>query len=274
VNASSVCRKLGITRANYYKRRRHRQRRAVDGDLLTHLVIEERQRQPRLGTRKLQVLLRRPLEEAGVQIGRDRMFEELRKRALLVEKRRAEYAHTTNSRHGMAVFPNRIRELELKAPNQVWVADLTYLRTKESFVYLSLVTDKYSRKIVGYHCGDTLEASGCVRALDMALKDLPKDAKPIHHSDRGSQYCCEQFLERLESGGLSVSMTEKNHTAENALAERMNGILKTEYGLGGEFQTRRQARRAVEEAVYLYNCCRPHSALKLEFPATRHALAE
>jgi len=236
--------------------------------------MRERQRQPRLGTRKLQVLLRKSLEEAGVRLGRDRMFEELGKRGLLVEKLRAEYAHTTNSRHGMPMFPNRIRDLEVKAPNKVWVADLTYLRTKESFVYLALVTDKYSRKIVGYHCGDTLEASGCVGALEMALQDLPKDAKPIHHSDRGSQYCCEQYLEKLEGGGLSVSMTENNHAAENALAERMNGILKTEYGLGSEFQTKRQARRAVEEAVYLYNHCRPHTALKLKFPAVQHALAE
>ena len=274
MNVSAVCRKLQVTRANYYKRRQHRQRRAVDGDLLAHLVIRERQKQPRLGTRKLQVLLRKPLEEAGVRMGRDRIFEELRKRGLLVDKPSAEYAHTTNSRHGMAVFPNRIRDVKLEAPNKVWVADLTYLRTKESFVYLALLTDKYSRKIVGYHCGDTLEASGCIRALEMALKELPKNARPIHHSDRGSQYCCDQYLEKIESGGLAVSMTESNHTAENALAERMNGILKMEYGLGGEFQTREQALRAVDEAVYLYNHCRPHTALQYRFPTRVHSLAE
>jgi len=246
----------------------------VDGDLLAQLVIQERRTQSRLGTRKLQAILRKPLEKAGVRMGRDRMFEELRKRGLLVEKPPPEYAHTTNSRHGLAVFPNRIRDLEVKAPNKVWVADLTYLRTKESFVYLALLTDKYSRKIVGYHCADTLEASGCIGALEMALKELPGGAKPIHHSDRGCQYCSEQYLEKLETGDLTVSMTEKNHTAENALAERMNGILKMEYGLGSEFQTKGEARRAVEQAVYLYNHCRPHTALKLNFPAMVHALAE
>jgi len=237
-------------------------------------VIDERARQPRLGTRKLRVLLQELLRDAGVQIGRDRMFEELRKRQLLVEKRRAEYPHTTNSSHGLRVFQNRLPEVKVSAPNQVWVADLTYVRTKEAFLYLALVTDKRSRKIVGYHCGDTLEASGCIAALEMALADLPKHAQPIHHSDRGCQYCCQQYLDKLKDRGLSVSMTERNHTAENALAERMNGILKEEYGLGGEFQTKQQALLAVEQAVHLYNHCRPHTALDYEFPAAVHALAE
>jgi len=214
------------------------------------------------------------LRGAGVQIGRDRMFEELRHRQLLIEKRRAEHPHTTNSRHGLPVFPNLIREVEVITPNEVWVADLTYVRTRQAFMYLALLTDKRSRKIVGYHCGDTLEATGCMAALEMALADLPKGAKPIHHSDRGCQYCCHRYLEKLEARGLAVSMTESNHTAENALAERMNGILKEEYGLGSEFQTREQALRAVDQAVYLYNHCRPHTALDYEFPAAAHALAE
>lgn len=269
-----MCRRIGITRANYYKRRQQRERRRVDGDLVAQLVIRERIQQPRLGTRKLRVLLKEALEEAGVQIGRDRLFEELRQRQLLVEKRRSEYPHTTNSRHDLPVFPNLIREAQIDAPNEVWVADLTYLRTKEAFVYLALLTDRHSRKIVGYHCGETLEASGCVAALAMALADLPRGAKPIHHSDRGCQYCSHRYLEKLESGGLRVSMTEKNHTAENALAERMNGILKGEYGLAGEFQSTQAVRRAVDQAVYLYNNRRPHSALRYQFPAMVHTVAE
>jgi putative transposase len=273
VNVSALCGRIKITRANYYKRRRHRQRHQVDGDLLAQLVRKERAIQPRLGTRKLRVLLKEALEKAGVGMGRDRMFEELRKRELLVPKRRSEYPHTTNSSHGLPVFANLVAEASNSAPNEVWVADLTYLRTREAFMYLALLTDKYSRKIVGYHCAETLEASVCVVALEMALADLPPGAKPIHHSDRGTQYCCHRYLEKLQRRGLSVSMTEKNHTAENALAERMNGILKGEYGLAGEFQTKEQAVRAVEQAVYLYNYRRPHTALNYQLPAAVHTLA-
>lgn len=151
---------------------------------MAQLVRRERALQPRLGTRKLQVLLKGALQEAGVRLGRDRMFEELRKRELLVEKRWRQYPHTTNSSHNLPVFPNLIANKEVGAPNEVWVADLTYLRTKEAFVYLALLTDKRSRKIVGYHCGETLGANVCLAALKMALAELPAGARPIHHSDR------------------------------------------------------------------------------------------
>ena len=155
----------------------------------------------------------------------------------------------------------------------MWVGDLTYLRTQEGFLYLALLTDKSSHKIVGYHCGDTLEAMGCIRALEMALAGLPKGAKPIHHTDRGSQYCCHAYVERLKKRGLSISMTETNHTAENAMAERMNGILKGEYWLGIEFKNKKEAGRAVDHAVRMYNTRRPHRALGNQFPNVVH-LAE
>jgi transposase InsO family protein len=142
------------------------------------------------------------------------------------------------------------------------------------FLYLALLTDKMSRKIVGYHCGDTLEAEGCLQALDQALADLPPGAHPIHHSDKGTQYCCHQYVQRLAARGLSVSMTETNHCAENALAERVNGILKSEYTLGTTFRCKKSARLAVNQAVHLYNHRRPHTALKMRFPAEVHAHAE
>jgi transposase InsO family protein len=154
-----------------------------------------------------------------------------------------------------------------------WAADMTYLRTREGFVYLALLTDMRSRKIVGYHCGDTLEAAVCVKALEMALESLPGDAAPIHHSDRGTQYCSHEYVNRLRSRGLSISMTERNHCAENALAERMNGILKSEYSLGMKFETKQQAVRAVEQAVHLYNTRRPHLALNYAVPEAVHSLA-
>ncbi len=226
-----------MTRQNYYARRQQRQGRQVDAELVAGLVKRERQLQPRLGTRKLHHLLKGELEEAGVRIGRDRMFEELRRRDLLLEPIPAQFPHTTQSYHNLPVFRNLIKDREVKAPNEVWVSDLTYLRTLEGYLYLALITDKYSRKIVGWNVGDNLEAVGCTRALERALEDLPPESRPIHHSDQGSQYCCHEYVKRLAERALPVSMTESNHCAENALAERMNGILKQEYGLGTEFNT-------------------------------------
>ena len=262
-----------MSRQNYYGRRRQRQRQEVDGDLVAALVCAERQMQPRLGTRKLRVVLKPALAEARVKIGRDRLFEVLRERGLLVEPRAAEYPTTTSSYHCLRVFENRVKELVVSKPNEVWVGDLTYLRTEEGFLYLALLTDKWSRKIVGYHCGDTLEAVGCIRALEMALSELPGGAQPIHHSDRGTQYCCHEYVNRLVDRGLSVSMTENNHCAENALAERMNGIVKSEYLLGCRFRSKAEARLAVEQAVGLYNTRRPHGALGNRYPQEVHSLA-
>jgi len=264
---------VGISRQNYYARRRQRQRRAVDAQLVAGLVRRERRQQPRLGTRKLHHMLKSELEAAGVRMGRDRMFEELRQKGLLLEPVRAQYPHTTQSYHNLPVFRNLVKDRPLTGPNEVWVSDLSYLRTLEGYLYLALITDKYSRKIVGWHVGDTLEAVGCVRALEAALADLPAGRAPIHHSDQGSQYCCHEYVNRLQQRGLAISMTEVNHCAENALAERMNGILKQEYGLGVEFPSKVAARQAVRQGIVLYNTRRPHNALGKRFPAQVHASA-
>lgn len=219
------------------------------------------------------VLLKQQLREAGVKIGRDRLFGLLRQRDLLVKRKRSAYPRTTCSRHSLPIFRNLIKDLKINQANEVWVADLTYVRTREGYLFLALLTDKYSRKIVGFHSGDTLEAEGCCLALAMALADLPKGCKPIHHSDRGTQYCCHEYVNRLTARGLLVSMTETNHTAENALAERMNGILKQEYGLDMEFETKEAARQAIREAIHLYNHHRPHTALDYAVPAQVHSMA-
>ena len=259
-----------MTRQNYYARRKQRQRRIVAGELVAGLVQRERRLQPRLGTRKLHHMLGAELKAAGVRLGRDRMFEELRKRDLLLKPLPAPYPHTTQSYHNLPVFRNVIKERPLQAPNEVWVSDLSYLRTVEGFLYLALITDKYSRKIVGWHVGDSLEAVGCVRALERALADLPEGSRPIHHSDQGSQYCCHEYVKRLQERGLPISMTELNHCAENALAERMNGILKQEYGLGLEFPNKMAAHQAVRQGIDLYNTRRPHNSLGKRTPAEVH----
>lgn len=262
-----------MSRQNYYARHHQRQRRTVDGQLVEALVQRERQQQPRLGTRKLHHMLKAELAQAGVRVGRDRMFEELRKRGLLLEPVAAPYPRTTQSYHNLPVFRNLLKQKVAEQPNEVWVSDLTYIRTQEGFLYLALITDIYSRKIVGAHAGDNLEAVGCVRALDQALKQLPAGAKPIHHSDQGSQYCCHEYVNRLQAHGVGISMTEINHCAENALAERMNGILKQEYGLGADFPSKAAARQAVDQGIWLYNTKRPHTALNYRMPEQVHQAA-
>jgi transposase InsO family protein len=272
MSVSGICRKLGMTRQNYYVRRKRRRRRQVDAELVVELVRSERRLQPRLGARKLRVLLRAPLAEAGVQLGRDRFFEVLRGHDLLLEPKASENPCTTRSYHSLPVFKNLIKGCEASRPHEIWVGDLTYLRTEEGFMYLSLLTDKMSRHIVGHHCGDSLEVSGCLAALEMAIEQLPQGARPIHHSDRGSQYCCHEYVNRSLDGGLTMSMTETDHCAENALAERMNGILKGEYGLDQRFKTKVQARQSAEQAIRLYGTRRPHTALGNRFPAQVHGL--
>lgn len=258
-----------MTRQNYYKLRARRECLTIDEALVLSLVRRERGRQPRLGTRKLLCLVKPELRGAGVRLGRDRMFALLRRHDLLVPRPRRS-ARTTWSGHGFRVYPNLARDMELSRPHQLLVADITYLRTEEGFVYLCLVMDAFSRKIVGFDCSDSLEMRGALRAVGMALKQLPKGSETTHHSDRGVQYCCQSYCEALESAGARISMTEKNHCYENSQAERLNGILKQEYGLGATLASKAAARSAVSEAVVLYNEHRPHGALGHRMPEDVH----
>jgi putative transposase len=258
-----------MSRQNYYAARRLRQRRQIDESMILELVKQERQLQPRLGGRKLLHLLGSDFQEAGVRIGRDRFFELLAELDLLVVPKLG-VPRTTNSRHSLPVFGNLLAGKILSGPNEAWVSDLTYIRTDEGFLYAALITDAYSRKIVGAHIGDSLEAEGCLHALDQALSGLPAGKHPIHHSDRGCQYCCHEYVERLQSWGLPISMTQIMHCYENAQAERVNGILKQEYELDRRFRTKVQARKAFEQAVWLYNYRRPHLRLNYRFPAEVH----
>lgn len=240
--------------------------------MIRQFVLAERSSQPRLGGRKLLKILRPELERCGISIGRDRFFKVLKRQGLLVENLPSS-PRTTNSYHTLPVFSNKVKGTDLTRPNQVWAADITYLRKRDRFMYLSLITDMYSRKIVGYHLGESLDTKESLKALEMALRNKPKDVRLIHHSDRGCQYCSHEYVEALEEGGLSISMTEENHCSENALAERVNGILKQEYGLGCRFNSAIQMHKAVKQAVWLYNTRRPHSSLGLETPESVHRMA-
>ena len=274
INVLSVCARLGMSRQNYYQKRRRRQRRQVEEDLVVELVLRERRLQPRLGGRKVYHLIKVELVNAGVRIGRDRLFEVLALRGLLLAPVKGDWPCTTQSSHYLPVFKNRIKDLKIYGPNEVWVCDLTYIRTEEGFMYLALITDKFSRKIVWHDMDERLEVIGSIRALDEAIEGLPHGATPIHHSDRGSQYCCHEYVQRIGEANLSMSMTEEDHCAENAMAERVNGILKQEYGLGNRIRTKAQARAMASNAVHLYNTHRPHGALNMEFPERVHTGAK
>jgi transposase InsO family protein len=258
-----------MTRQNYYKQRRLRERVAVDESLVLELIRRERSRQPMIGARKLLLLIEADLKSAGVEMGRDRLFGLLSRHNLLVVPKRRSVC-TTSSWHGFGVYPNLAKDLELTGVHQLWVSDITYIRTLEGFMFLSLVMDVYSRTIVGFNTSDSLEMEGALSALSMAQRQLPCWAQPIHHSDRGSQYCCGEYIARLKQRGMGISMTENNHCYENAKAERLNGILKQEYGLGATFATKQQVLEAVKEAVELYNNCRPHNSLGNRMPMSVH----
>jgi putative transposase len=261
-----------MSRQNYYKHHKVRKRREVDSDMLVNLVRTERMIQPRLGGRKLLHLLRPEIIDGGVKIGRDRFFDALRAYKLLI-RRRHHRAITTDSRHGFRVYPNILKEAVITGPRQAVVSDITYIRTDEGFMYLSLIMDAYSRAVVGYDCSESLCVEGAMRASRMALKMLGDTVGLIHHSDRGIQYCCRDYIERLGLAGARISMTEENHCYENAAAERLNGILKQEYGLGDRFRLKSEVKGAVMEAVRLYNYRRPHQALGYRVPMEVHEAA-
>jgi transposase InsO family protein len=261
-----------MTRQNYYKGRSALVREEADAGLVEELVKAERAPQPRLGGRKLHKMLEAELGEAGIRLGRDRFFGILRAKGLLVPPL-PKSARTTRFEPSLPVFGNLVKDMVLTGPNQAWASDITYIRTDGGFLYLSLITDMWSRKIVGYHVGDSLETEGTLKALEKALASLKEGEKPVHHSDRGSQYASHLYVNRLKEAGLGISMTEELHCYENALAERVNGILKQEYYLRSCFKTKAQAKAATEEAVYLYNTRRPHTSLGYQTPEKLHRMA-
>jgi putative transposase len=273
VSITRLCRKTGMSRQNFYKGRKERTRREVDAELIAELVRTERAVQPRLGGKKLYHILKPRLEEAVVRIGRDRFFQVLQEKGLILDPL-PKAPRTTNSQHSLPVFRNLLAQKELTGPNQAWVSDITYIRTEEGFLYLSLITDAWSRKIVGFHAGDTLETEGCLLALEKAAREFVGRVLPLHHSDRGSQYCSHLYTGKLREYGMEISMTEEQHCYENAKAERVNGILKQEYSLGGCFRAKPQAIAATEQAVWLYNTRRPHLALNYKTPEEAHKMLE
>lgn len=258
-----ACRFLGFSRQAYYQHIRAEAARTQQEQTVLNFVLEERLLQPRLGTRKLHYLLQSQ-PDCQLRIGRDRLFDLLRAHRQLVPRKRA-YHKTTQSHHRFHRHPNLLKA----GPEQVWVADITYLPTRQGFVYLSLVTDAFSRKIMGHHVHTTLHTSSVIWAMQKALKQRLHYGALIHHSDRGLQYCSAQYQKLHTKHGVRCSMTDGYDCYQNALAERVNGILKTEFLL---FRPRDllEAKQMVDQSVRIYNTRRPHLALKYKTPDALH----
>lgn len=232
--------------------------------ILKELIFEKRREMPRLGTRKLYHLLKPELQAMSIKIGRDKLFGFLREGNLLITPKKS-YTKTTQSFHHFYKHRDLIKGLAIKHPDQVWVSDITYIRVQKSFAYLSLITDAYSRKIIGYNLSDSLATKGCIEALKMANK-RKLHTTTIHHSDRGFQYCSKEYTNRLANLNIKVSMGEAGNCYDNALAERVNGILKSEFNLDAYFSNFQQANKTIKEAIDTYNNKRPHLAINYHTP--------
>lgn len=264
-SVETTCQIFGVKRDAYYKcRARHNKKLIIEKQVI-EMVKHERLEQPRVGTRKLLATLHITFNLMGLKVGRDELFRILRKYDLLVKRKKSSFK-TTDSYHRFHTYGNLIKDLVVDKPNQVWVSDITYIRTYTGFCYLALITDLYSRKIVGYDMSDSLELAGCMRAFKMALAKARPAAGLIHHSDRGIQYCSNQYVRLLKNKKIKISMTEENHCYENAIAERVNGILKDEFYLDQSFDNLKHAKRATKNAVNIYNNKRLHLSLNYKTP--------
>ncbi len=228
-----------------------------------------RREMPRLGTRKLHYLLKESFARDGISIGRDRLFDLLREEGLLIAKKK-KYTKTTDSKHWMHKYRNLVKQLEIYRPEQLWVADITYLSLDDGYCYLHLITDAYSKLIMGYCVSESLAANNTLQALQMALKNRKYDDSLIHHSDRGLQYCSASYVKTLEKHRVAISMTEDGSPYDNAIAERVNGILKDEYSLDEIFDDQSQLQLQVRQSIESYNNKRPHESNHLLTPFEMH----
>jgi putative transposase len=265
---SSLCTLLGYTRQAFYGHQQSHLQQACEAELIIQQVQKHRLLQPRLGTRKLVVLLQNFMKDHNIKSGRDALFDLLRDHHLLI-KRRKRKVQTTFSKHWYQKYPNLIKQYEPLSPNLLWVSDITYITLEEDFAYLSLITDAYSRKIVGFYLAETLEAIGCTNALQMAIGGCSDYSRLIHHSDRGVQYCSLNYVDLLKCNHIKISMTENGDPLENAIAERVNGILKEEL-LEQKFADFKTAQQQVAKAIVIYNALRPHSSCNMLTPQMAH----
>ena len=233
--------------------------------MVKSFVDQQRKLLPRLGTRKLHYLIKDQIETAEIKLGRDKLFKLMRDYGLLIKPRKR-YIQTTMSKHWLRKWPNLIKQVKVNEPDQVWVSDITYIKTEEGMCYLNMITDAYSRKIVGYAVDQTMETESMIEAMKMAIVNKCNNIKTIHHSDRGLQYCSKEYVNLSSKNGIQLSMTENSDPYENALAERMNRTIKEEFGLDRKIKSKELVYNLLKESITLYNNKRPHLALNMLTP--------
>ena len=265
----SLCRLFGYSRQAFYKQQRLQIVQQSKEGLILQQVINFRKEQPRCGTRKLLVMLQPFLKSNNIFISRDKLFYLLSKTKLLIRKRKRS-THTTNSKHFFYRYPNLVAHFTPLHAHELWVADITYIPMKERFAYLYLITDAYSRKIVGFHVSDDMRVTSAIVALQKAIDQKPADAIVIHHSDRGLQYCSNDYVALLQQHHARISMTQNGDPYENAMAERVNGILKTEL-ISDSYPDLKLAMQHIARCITVYNYRRVHSSLNWQIPDTVHS---
>ncbi|MDN4165503.1 IS3 family transposase [Cytophagales bacterium LB-30] len=270
ISLARLCRLLGITRQAYYQHYWEVSDITIEHQLILDRVVEIRQVHPAIGGRKLLYLLQPFLLEHQIKMGRDALFDLLAANKLLVRKRKRRIS-TTQSHHWLKKYPNLVKDWHPSKPNELWVSDITYIPLMNGFLYLSLVTDAYSHKIMGYAVADNLEAINTTKALDMALSNLTEvPGFLIHHSDRGIQYCSFEYVNTLKQNNIKISMTENGDPLENPVAERINGILKEEYLRHYPLTNLNQVIALVDDVVDRYNRLRPHQSINMVTPEVVH----
>ncbi len=270
IGIEKLCKLFGKTRHAYYDHQWRKQDEFLKEDLILQLVHEIRQSLPKLGARKLHYMINQKLTEHKLETGRDYLFGLLARHKLLIRNRKRR-AITTDSRHWMRKYSNLVTELDLVRPEQLWVSDITYIGLINGFVYLSLITDAYSHKIVGYNLRKDLAAEGCLNALQMALVNHKSPFQSlIHHSDRGSQYCCKEYVDLLVANNIAISMTNNGDPYENAIAERLNGIIKSEFNLYSSQFGFEETASMIEKTISAYNQLRPHGSCDYLTPEQAH----
>lgn len=265
------CRLFGVTPQAFYQHNWRKEATGIETDLVIKQVASIRRCHPALGGRKLYELLHPFMMEHSIKMGRDALFDLLAQYHLLIKRRKRVIA-TTQSYHRFLKYPNIIREIDLTHVNQLWVSDLTYYKIKNKPVYISFIMDAYSKKILGYQLAENMEAIHTQKALKMALKYNPLPARHtlIHHSDRGTQYCCDEYIKILKKHHIQISMTENGDPLENAIAERLNGIIKEEYLEHYQFKNISELHYRLDQAVNYYNVERPHLSCSMKTPEQVH----
>tara|TARA_B110000977_G_C11001671_1_gene464090 strand:- start:66 stop:881 length:816 start_codon:yes stop_codon:yes gene_type:complete len=259
---------LGISRQAVYQSEKRKATRVLELAKIKLLVMNIRRDMPRVGTRKLYYLLKTEFDKQQIKIGRDALFNYLKSEHLLVKPKK-NYTKTTDSNHWLKKHPNLLKEVTPKRLEQVFVSDITYIKSREKTHYLSLVTDAYSRKIMGYHLSDDMSAENVVKAMKMAVKRRLTNDSLIHHSDRGLQYCSAVYQTELRNNNIQTSMTDGYDCYQNALAERINGILKQEF-LIYKCNNGKELEQLIKESIETYNNKRPHLSLNMKTPNFVH----